>query len=174
MYRKHKNTRKTYKHTHTSTNILKCMHTHTHAAQFMYIKFPLLLLDVSCSMKTHVLKVWVSDGLLKSGWIIRLSIIRGLAHWWWNGLLDLAGRTGPYCVLLGHILPLFFLCVSLSLSFHSRLSSVEPLCFPACYVRHFALPDEFPTVQPSDLELTPVKQWAQINPAFLYGSFEIF
>ena len=78
MYRKHKNTHKTYKHTHISTNILKC--THTHAAQFMYIKFPFLLLNVSCSMKAHVLKVWVVDGLLKSDWTIGLSIIRGLAH----------------------------------------------------------------------------------------------
>lgn len=115
MYRKHKNTHKTYKHRHISTNILKCIHTHTHAAQFMYVKFPFLLLNVSCSMKAHVLKVWVVDGLLKSDWTVGLSIIRGLAHWWWNGLLDLAGESRSILRALGaYLASLLSLCVFVS------------------------------------------------------------
>lgn len=90
-------------------------HTHTHAAQFMYIKFPFLLLNASCSMKAHVLKVWVVDGLLRSDWTVGLSIIRELAHWWWNGLLDLAGESRSMLRALGaYLASLLSLCVFVS------------------------------------------------------------
>lgn len=106
----------------------------------MYIKFSLLLLDVSCSMKVHVSKVWVSAGLFKSGWTVWLSIIRGLAHWWWNGLLDLAGENRSMLRALGaYLASVLSLCVFVSvfpflsvISWASLFSRM--LCTTLCFV----------------------------------------
>lgn len=55
------------------------MHTYKHrrGAQYKYTESPLLLLDASCYLKAHVLKVWFSDGLLNIDWTVRVSVING-------------------------------------------------------------------------------------------------
>lgn len=166
MYRKHKNTHKTYKHTHISTNILKCIHTHTHCTVYVYkvsisVVECKLLHEGSCVEglgRGWAIEKWLDRRVVNHPWVSPLMMEWPIRPCWREQVHTVCS-WGISC------LSSFSVCLCLCLSI-PVCHQVSLSVFPHAMHRHSALPYVSPTVQPGDLELTPVKQWVQINPTF--------
>lgn len=137
----HTNIQKTYKHTHTSTNILKCMHTcftvYVYKASIDVVGCKVLH-DGSCVEGLGLrwaIEKWLDRKVVNHPW---------LALWWWNGLLDLAGESRSILRALGaYLASVLSLCVFVSaFPFPSavRWASLSSLmlCTAFCFIPNSA------------------------------------